>query len=149
MNFESLHYFLGIKSIEKILKIAAQCRASNQPTPYSARAKPACVRWHSGLPRGPATSSARPALSLGVSSALPFGSPCMERPGRRGHRQLATGLGVAAPMARASTRYGEPTRQHESGEGSPGRWHDGGVAERYQRDGGRRPAMLRCTPVAP
>jgi hypothetical protein len=59
----------------------------------------------------------------------------MKLPRRRGHRQLATGLGVAAPTARASSRYGGPAGQHESGEGSPGRWRDGGVAERYQRGG--------------
>jgi hypothetical protein len=34
MNFGSLYYFLGIKSIEKRLKIAAQYQASNWPTAY-------------------------------------------------------------------------------------------------------------------
>jgi hypothetical protein len=30
---------------------------------------------------------------------------------------------------------GGPAGQHESGEGSPSRWRDGGVTERYRRDG--------------
>jgi hypothetical protein len=43
MNFKNLHYFLGIKSIEKRFKIAAQCPAHG----YSARrgGLPHAVGW--------------------------------------------------------------------------------------------------------
>jgi hypothetical protein len=99
---------------------------------------------------------ARPAQSPNAPSALLTQPPRTERPGRCGRRRLAAGLGAAAPAARASARYGGLAGQHESGWGSPGRWRDGGVAERYRRDGdlqrrevGRRPTMLRGTPVAP
>jgi hypothetical protein len=49
MNFESLYYFLGIKSIEKQFEIAAQYRASIRPTACGARAKPARMWWHGSL----------------------------------------------------------------------------------------------------
>jgi hypothetical protein len=72
-------------------------------------------------------------------------------PGRRSRRQPVSGLGAAAPVAGAPARYEEPAEQHEGGEGSPGRWRDGGGSGRHgeltsgglgrqrrRRDGGGR-----------
>jgi hypothetical protein len=118
-----------------------------QPTP---RCRPRCY--------GPARrlKPVRPAQSPDMLSALPPRSLRTERPGWRCRQWLAAGLGVTAPTARASARYGGLSGQHESGGGSSGKWCDGGVAERYRCDGGRQQrvvrrwlAMLRGTPVAP
>jgi hypothetical protein len=97
------------------------------------------VGYHSLTPRGrgPAASLARPALPPGVPSALLPWSPRMKLPGWRGHRHPVSELGAASPAARALTRYGEPAGQHEGGEGSPGRWLDGGVVESSSVDGVR------------
>jgi hypothetical protein len=143
MNFGSLNYFLLFKTIRKDFK-----RNSHNTGPNPARCrrpigcgillrKPAVMASRPDW-CGLAGSSARPALSPGAPSALSSGSLCTERPGWCGHRRLATGLGAAALMARASACYRGPAGQHESGEGSLGRWRDGGVVERYRRDGGWR-----------
>jgi hypothetical protein len=147
-NFGSLKQFLELKTIEKRFKNGW---ASNQPTARGVRAKPARVRWHDGLPCGPIASSAWPALPPSTLSVPPPWSPRTERPGRRSRRQPVSGLGAAAPAAGAPTRYGEPAEQHEGGEGSPGRWRDGGGSGRHgeltsggpgrqrrRRDGGGR-----------
>jgi hypothetical protein len=62
----------------------------------------------------------------------------MERPGWHDRRQLVSELGIAAPAAGAPAHYGGPIGQHKGGEGSPGRWHDGGVAESSSVDDVRR-----------
>jgi hypothetical protein len=53
-------------------------------------------------------------------------------------RCLATGLGAAVPTARASACYGGLAGQHESGGGSPGRWHDNGAERSAQCGDARR-----------
>jgi hypothetical protein len=49
MNFGSMHYLMGIKSIEKQFNSAAKCRDSIRPTACGARVKPVRMRQHSCL----------------------------------------------------------------------------------------------------
>jgi hypothetical protein len=82
MNFGSLHYFLGIKSVEKQLKIAAQCWAEFGPGLQSA---------------GVAACHARPAerlLGLGLAARSSCGVAHVLRARRalwrHGHRAWPT-----------------------------------------------------------
>jgi hypothetical protein len=139
MNFVSLHYFLRIKTIEKRLKTSAQYWAESSPRPKANWVRrPTVAAGHHSLTvwgRNPAASSVRPALPSDATSALPPWSPCTECPRWRSRRQLVPGQGAAALAARAPARYRGPTGQHEGGEGSPGRWHNCGVAESSSVDG--------------
>jgi hypothetical protein len=119
-----------------MIKPATKYRAESDPRlkAYWVRRPATAAGRHSLTAR-----LARPSRPLSLAGSV---ARCAERApvritvqyhsGQRGHRRLATGLGAVAPTARASARYEGPTVQHESGGGSPGRWHNIGTERSAQ-----------------